>query len=105
MNRAAIALLLLSIVVFSTFTVSGQAPIEKQQTFLSVLKEGQPVSIKEVSGRYDITTLEGVPGVQGHKVLTIGSDYLVVQDISGIHEIHIPMWSIKAIIRVKLPQK
>lgn len=88
--------------VLGVFTVSGQAPIEKQPNVLSALKEGQPVSIKEVSGRYDITTLEGVSGVQGHKVLTIGSDYLVVQDISGITEIHIPVYSIKAIIRVKL---
>lgn len=104
MNRAAIALLLLGIVVSSTFTATGQAPAEKQPNILSVLKEGQPVSIKEVSGRYDITTLEGVPVVQGYKVLTIGSDYLVVQDISGINEIHIPVYSIKAIIRVKLPK-
>ena len=105
MNRAAIALLLFAIVVSSTFSVTAQASAEKQPNILSVLREGQPVSIKEVSGRYDITTLEGVPVVQGYKVLTIGSDYLVVQDISGINEIHIPLWSIKAIIRVKLLQK
>lgn len=90
--------------VLGVFAASAQAPIEKQPNILSVLKEGQPVSIKEVSGRYDITTMEGVPVVQGHKVLTIGSDYLVVQDISEIHEIHIPVYSIKAIIRVKLPK-
>ena len=105
MHKAILAVTAIGFLALGLFAASAQAPVEKQPNILSVLKEGQPVSIKEVSGRYDITTLVGVPGVQGHKVLMIGSDYLVVQDISGITEIHIPMYSIKAIIRVKLPQK
>ena len=104
MNRIPLILLLLVVVSFSTFSVTAQAPAERQTNILSALKEGQPVSIKEVSGRYEISTLEGVPGVLGYKVMEIGVEYLVVQDISGINEIHIPVWSIKAIIRVKLPK-
>lgn len=104
-KQVALTLLLLATVVTCTLTVPAQSPDEKPRLFLSTLKEGQPVSIKEISGRYEISILEGVPVVQGHKVLEIGSDFLVVNDVSGITETHIPIWSIKAIIRVRLPKK
>lgn len=102
MNRIVIILILLVITAIGTFTVTAQAPAEKQRHFLSALKKGQPVSLKEVSGRYEISTVEGVPGVQGHKVIEVATDYVVVQDISGVTEIHIPIFSIKAIVRLKL---
>jgi len=105
MNRIVIILLLLVIAATATFTASGQAPAEKQRHFLAALKVGQPVSVKEVSGRYEISTVEGVPGVQGHKVIEVASDYVVVQDISGVTETRIPLWSIKAIVRLKLPRE
>jgi len=105
MNRITHILLLLVIIATGTLTVTAQAPAEKPRPFFSALKAGQPVSLKEVAGRYEISTLEGVPGIQGYKVLEIGSDYLVLQDISGINEFYIPVWSIKAIIKVKLPGK
>lgn len=103
--KLSFTLLLLVIVVMGTFTVTAQAPAEKRQTFLSVLKEGQSVSVKEVSGRFEFSTLEGIPVVQSHKVLEVGSDYVIVQDFSGITETHIPIWSFKAFIRVKVPGK
>lgn len=96
---------LLLVVAASAFTLSAQAPAEKQRTFLSSLNEGQPVSIKEVTGRYEISTLEGVPGVQGYKVVEVANDYVVIQDIAGISESRIPVYSIKAIIKVKVPGK
>ena len=60
MNRIAIILLLLVIAATGTFTVTAQAPAEKQPTLLSALKVGQPVSLREVSGRYELTTVAGV---------------------------------------------
>ena len=41
--------------------------------------------------------------MQGYKVLEVGVDYMVVQDIAGVTEIHIPLYSIKAVIRLKVP--
>lgn len=105
MNRFFILLLILVVAATGTFTVTAQAPAEKQRTFLSALKEGQSISLREVSGRYDITTVEGVAAVQGHKVIEIGNDFVVVQDIAGVTESRIPLWSIKAIIRLKVPGK
>jgi len=105
MHRTLIILLLLVIAATGTFTVTAQAPVEQQSTFLSALKEGQSVSLREVSGRYEITTVAGVVGVQGHKVTEIGNDFIVVQDIAGVTESRISIFSIKAIVRLKVPRK
>ena len=106
MNRIVIILLLLMVVAATgTFTVTAQAPAEKQHSFLSALKEGQSVSLKEVSGRYELATLDGVPGVQGYKVIEVASDYVVIRDIAGVSESRIPAYSIKSIIRLKVPGK
>ena len=102
MNRIVIVLLL---IVAASFAASGQAPAEKQPTFLSALKEGQHVSLKQDAGRFEITTVEGVAAVQSHKVMEIGADYVVIQDVAGVSESRIPLWSIKAIIRLKVPKK
>ena len=68
------------------------------------LSKGQSVSLKEVSGRYQISTFDGFPGAQSHKVLEVASDHIVVQDISGVAETHIPVFSIMSIVRMKLPR-
>lgn len=104
MNRI-IILLLLVVVATGRLSVTAQAPAERKSNFLAALKRDQPVSIKEVSGRYEISTVDGAAAVQGHKVVEIGADYVIVQDISGVTEIHIPMYSIKAIIQLKFPGK
>lgn len=103
MNRLATILLLLVVVATGLFTASAQAPAEKKSTFLSTLKTDQPVSLKEVAGRYEISIVEGVAAVQGHKVTEIGPDHIVVQDISGVTEILIPIYSIKSIIKLEMP--
>lgn len=104
MNRIVIVLLLI-VAATGAYNVMGQAPAEKQSTFLSALKEGQHVSLKEVAGRYEITTVEGVAAVQSHKVVEIGADYVVIQDVAGVTESRIPLWSIKAVTRLKVPGK
>lgn len=105
MNRITTIVLLLLVAASGAFTVMAQAPAEKQPIFFSALKKGQHVSLKQDAGRYEITTVEGVAAVQGHKVMEIGADYVVIQDVAGVTESRIPLWSIKAIIRLKVPGK
>jgi hypothetical protein len=100
MKPSAIAILLLAVVSIGTFNGMAQGQGQKNKTFLSALKEGQSVIVKEVAGRYEISTIDGT-----HKVIEVGPDYLVVQDIAGITEIHIPVFSIKAIARLKVSGK
>ncbi|MGE3406439.1 MAG: hypothetical protein AB7I37_06450 [Pirellulales bacterium] len=104
MNRIVIVLLLI-VAATGAYTVTAHAPAEKQPTFLSALKEGQHVSLKQDAGRYEISTVEGVAAVQGYKVMEIGADYVVIQDVAGVTESRIPLWSIKAITRLKVPKR
>lgn len=64
--------------------------------FLTVLREGQGVVLRESAGRYEISLMEG-----GHKVIEVGSDYVLVEDIAGVSETRIPVYSIKNINRFK----
>lgn len=64
--------------------------------FLSALREGQGIVLRETAGRYEISLMEG-----GHKVVEVGSDYVLVEDISGVTETRIPVYSIKNISRFK----
>ena len=43
--------------------------------------------------------------MQGFKVMEIGADYVVIQDVAGVTESRIPLWSIKAITRLKVPKR
>ena len=78
------------------FVASGQAP-GKQHGVLSVLHAGQPVNLADADGGYKLNLFEDGPGVLGHKVVEVGSDFVVVEDIAGIQQLRIPVYSIKSV--------
>lgn len=93
-----------ALIAIAAFTVSGQAPAQPRQGFLSALKQGQAVSLKEVGGRFEISMIDDIPGPLGFKVIEIGPDYLTVVDIADVTETRIPTFSIKSIVRLKVPK-
>ena len=103
MTRPTVALLLAAMCAVGVASVSGQAPEKPRPGFLSVLKSGQSVNVKEVAGRFEISLMEEVP--LSHKVTEVGADHVVVEDIAGVNETRIPVYSIKAIVRLKFPTK
>ena len=108
MFRPIVVLLLVTCVTVGTVvvgTVSGQAPDKPRQGFLSILKEGQSVMLKEVAGRFEISMFEDGPELLSHKVTEIGTDYVTVEDIGGLIETRLPVYSIKSIVLLKVPQK
>ena len=108
MFRPIVVLLLAVCVTVGTVVVgtgSGQAPDKPRQGFLSVLKEGQSVMLKEVAGKFEISMFEDGPELLSHKVTEIGTDYVTVEDIGGLIETRLPGYSIKSIVLLKLPQK
>jgi hypothetical protein len=105
MRRSIIFLALTAIIALSAFAVSGQAPESPRQGLLSALKEGQSVTVKQMGGRYEITAMDNIPAPLGHTVIEIGPDWLTVEDIAGIIETRIPLYSITAIVRLKVPSK
>ena len=101
MIRPLIAVFLSAFLVIASSPATGQD--RPRKGFLSVLKEGQSVSVKEVAGRYEITLIKDVK--LGQKVIEVGSDYIVVEDAAGITETRIPVYSIKSIVKLKVPRE
>ena len=59
------------------------------------LKKGQIVTLKDNGHNYSIQVLPNLP--IGHKIVEIGSDYLVIEDAGSAFTFYIPVTSIKAI--------
>jgi hypothetical protein len=100
-KKTIFALTLTAFLALGFFVASGQAPAQPRGV-LSVLHVSQQVSLKETSGRFEIGVFENGPGVLGQKVVELGTDYLVVQDVAGVTETRIPIYSIKAIVTLKV---
>jgi hypothetical protein len=99
-----LALVIVAVLALGLFTASGQAPAQPQGV-LGILRPGQPVSLKEIAGRYEIGTFRNGPTMLAHKVIEVGPDYLVVEDNVGVSETRIPVYSIKAVTTVKVGAK
>lgn len=63
---------------------------------LGILAKDQAVTIKDVAGRYEIGVMPDMP-MLGYKVVDVGQDYVVVQDVAQITELRIPIYSVKAV--------
>ena len=105
MKRPLFVLFASALIAGFAFNLSGQGPEKQRRGFLAGLKEGQAVTLKDVAGRYEITTLDDGPGMLGHKITEFGTDYLVVGDLADVTEIRIPIYSIKSIVRLKVRRK
>jgi len=75
---------------------SGQAPA-KTHGILSILHAGQPVNLADAEGSYKLNLFEDGPEVLGHKVVEVGSDFVVVEDIAGVQQLRIPVYSLKSV--------
>lgn len=100
MPRSFFAVSLCAALVLACLSPEASGQEKGRKGFLSVLKEGQAVVLKEAAGRYELTVMEG-----GHKVIEIGPDYVVVEDLAGVTETRIPVYSIKSITRIKGPKR
>lgn len=96
-------LLLVVAALLMAITATSYAQDKPKKTFLSALKEGAVVSVKEVAGKYEITVMKNAP--VGGKVIEVGTDYVVLEDPAGVMETRIHVTSIKSIIRLKLPKE
>ena len=101
MNRLKVAVLLSAFMALVSITVVGDEKPAKG--FMSILKEGQAVTVRELAGRYEISRTDGVP--QGHKITEVGSEFIVVEDIAGVTETRIHVCSIRAIVKFKVLKK
>ena len=105
MRHTIIVIVLLGVVIFGASLAFSQKGGERRggEGILSVLSKGQAVSVKDVSGRYEIGVMPNAE-MLGYKVVVVGSDYVVLQDIAGVTELRIPIYSIKAVSILKAGQ-
>jgi hypothetical protein len=92
-TSAPILILLLAGVLF---VASGQAP-GKTHGVLSVLHAGQPVNLADDDGGYKLNFFQDGPEMLGHRVVEVGTDFVVVEDIAGVQQLRIPVYSIKSV--------
>lgn len=73
-----------------------------ERTAFADLKVGGTVGLKDLGDSYQLTVWsEDLP--QSHKVVEIGQDFVVLQDVAEVTKITIPMYSIKSVIRLQTP--
>ena len=97
-----IRLLAVAAALLLTIPATSHGQDKPRKGFLAPLKEGQTVTVKENAGKYEITLMKNLP--LGHKVIEVGSDFVVIEDAAGVSETRIHVTSIKAIIRLKIPK-
>jgi len=105
MRQTIIGFVLLGVVIIGASLAFSQKGGERRggEGVLSVLAKGQPVSVKDVSGRYEIGVMPNAE-MLGYKVVAVGSDYLALQDITGATELRIPIYSISSVSTLKAGQ-
>ncbi len=106
MHKTIFALTATAFLALVIVVASGQAPAEPRGV-LAVLRAGQPVSIKDTAGRYEVSVFKDGPEMLTHQVVEVASDYLVVKDVADVTEARIPIFAIKAVttIKVGIPTK
>jgi len=101
-------LAMLAVIGIMALCSFGASPAEERAakaTFLERLKLGQPITITEKDGRYEIGMFYKDMRPLAHNIVEIGQDYLVVRDIVGVTDTVIPVYSIKAVRVLRLSGK
>ena len=102
MKRPVCALLLCAIVAVGAVNLSGQSTEQPRMGFLSIFKVGRSVNVKEVAGRFEVSTFDDL--TLSHTITEVGPDHVTVEDISGLVETRIPIYSIKSFVKNKFPK-
>lgn len=102
MRRILITVACLAVVALGTsLAFSQRGEDHRGQGVLTVLAKGQAVSVKDAGGRYEIGVLPNVEPL-GYKVMDVGPDFVVVEDIAQVTQLRIPIYSIKAVSVLKV---
>jgi hypothetical protein len=75
---------------------------EPPSGFLGYLQKGQAVGLKDLGSAFEITVFPNGPAPLGYEVVEVGRDFVVLQDITKIQEVRIPVYSVKSITTLKV---
>jgi hypothetical protein len=86
--------------LLATATTRSAEDAKGSKGAFSSLRVGQSVSLKDEGTAFTITFFEPeLP--QSHKVVEIRDNFVVIRDIAEVTETTIPIYSVKAIVKVK----
>ena len=83
-------------------TALGAQDVEKPRSMFSMLKVGQAVNLSDHGSAYSLRIFEEDNVPLSHTVIEIGEDFIVVRDIAEVTDSIVPLYSIKAIERVRM---
>lgn len=101
MKKTCASLTVLGLLLLLVAAAAPQA--EKPGGIFAALEKGSKVALKETAQGFEIGVF---PGVElAFTVKEVGQDYIVVEDITGITETRIPIYSVKCVRITRLPKK
>lgn len=104
MPRFSVAVLSLAALALALVAAEPQRQ-EAAGKFFDGLQVGESVVLKDLGSVFEITVIPGQKGPLGHTVIEIGSDFVLLRDISGMREIRIPVYSIKSVTTLSVKAK
>jgi hypothetical protein len=105
-HLSASVLSIVAVSLISLVLVAAQPDADPPKTGLFAnLRKGQEIGLKDVGTSFEVTILADQPGPLGFTILEVGHDFLVLRDISGIQEVRIPLYAIKAITTISMPKQ
>jgi hypothetical protein len=91
-----VVVVLAALAVAATARPKGEG---KPGGLFAPLTKGRAVLLKERGGAYEIGI--GPAVVPEHKVVEVGADYVVVEEIGGLKQLRIPIYAVR-VVRVSL---
>ena len=95
---ALVAFVVLALVLGSAAAQRGGAA---RSGLFAPLQKGQWISLKEKAGAFEINVVPGA--VSGRRVVEVGQDYLVVEDLTALTQTRIPIYAVRVITVQRLP--
>lgn len=93
---------LVAAIVGIAFAAEKELP-PKRSGVLAVLEKDMKVSLKDTGSGFQIAVMPGVE--MPSKVIEVGADYVVIEDIAGITQTRIPIYAIKSVTVTKIEVK
>jgi len=67
---------------------------------LAPLTVGRNVALKSAGSAYELTTFSRPTPAGPYRVIEVADDYVVLQDLGGLHDVRIPVFAVKSITNV-----
>ena len=79
----------------------GADEVKKPRGVFSTLKIGQRVTLKHEASGFTVSLFDDEEAPLPHKIIEIGDDFIVVEDVAATRETTVPIYALRSIEKVK----